>query len=174
MTPHDQRRLAIALASLVASPVFAQFGGPGGMGGPPGRPPGNASECRNPPADSVAVQNPMQKLDSLRYQLRLTPEQEKRWGTYQRRIEAWIEDMSRPQDKAGAAPASAIGRIEARVDQARNRLTALEDIAEAARALYASLDARQKELADRLLADTIPTATGPMPGGPSGQPPRRE
>jgi hypothetical protein len=52
-----------------------------------------------------------------------------------------------------------LARIDQTVDVARNRLTALEDIASAAKALYARLTPEQQSLADARLATTLPTTT---------------
>jgi hypothetical protein len=46
-------------------------------------------------------------------------------------------------------------RVDLAVDAARNRLTALEDIAQAARALYAGLSAEQQRVADPRLANIM-------------------
>ena len=58
------------------------------------------------------------------------------------------------------APGSLSQQIDRQVDAARNRLTALEDIAQSAKALYASLSPEQRPAADPRLANlmTIPVA----------------
>ena len=51
---------------------------------------------------------------------------------------------------------TAIQQIERKVDTVRNRLTAMEDIADAAGKLYAGLNKEQKAVADQLLPGTLP------------------
>ena len=51
-------------------------------------------------------------------------------------------------------------RLDALADVARNRLTAIEDIADAGKALYAALTPEQRTLADRRLALPLATLSG--------------
>ena len=72
---------------------------------------------------------------------------------------------------------SALVQIESRIDIVRNRLTAMEDVSDAAKRLYAGLTAEQRAIADGLLPGTVPTLyTGNMsaaaPG--RGRPPERQ
>ena len=53
---------------------------------------------------------------------------------------------------------STVQQIDGIVDSARNRLTALQDIAASAKALYETLSPEQKPVADARLATTIPDA----------------
>jgi hypothetical protein len=68
------------------------------------------------------------------------------------------------------APANVQQQIDRIVDAARNRLTALEDIAQAAKALYAKLAPEQQPAADPRLANlmTMPLAQD-APGGRPGR-----
>jgi len=58
-------------------------------------------------------------------------------------------------------------RIDRAVDVARDRLTAVEDIALAAKALYANLTPPQREAADPRLANliTLPLTAAPAAAG---------
>ena len=173
-----QSRTGLAVAScvilaLAATTAEAQFGGGfgrGGMGnGPAGRPDGppgrqgdcNAGQPAAPPAEDYGEQ-----LDRLHSQLGLEPRQEKAWLSYQASIEALALDQSRgrPQE-ATTSGETALQQLDARVDTLRNRLAALEDVTDAARVLYKLLDERQRGLADRLLAGTVPVPSiAPSPG----------
>ena len=62
----------------------------------------------------------------------------------------------------------ALQRIDQSVDAARNRLTALEDISSAAKALYGRLTPEQQSLADTRLATTLPTGFGQSVSGVPG------
>jgi hypothetical protein len=59
-------------------------------------------------------------------------------------------------------------RIDRAVDMARDRLTAIEDIALAAKSLYARLTPEQQQVADPRLANIIalPLAAGAFRAGP--------
>jgi hypothetical protein len=161
-----------ALLMLMGNTAGAQFGGGfgrGGMGGePPGGPPnGGKMDRRNPPpSDSAMADDPTRQLDQLHYQFRLRPEQEKAWAAYQKRIESLLDDGQRERPLEVLSEATAIRQIDTRIDRVRNRLAALEDVADAARALYAQLDESQRALADRLLVRTLPSL---LPGGPENQ-----
>jgi uncharacterized protein YdeI (YjbR/CyaY-like superfamily) len=63
--------------------------------------------------------------------------------------------------KKGSGRGSVTQQLNRIVDTARNRLTALEDIAQAAQALYAKLTPEQQPAADPRLANliTMPLAT---------------
>jgi len=108
------------------------------------------------------------QLASVRTALKLTSEQVPNWRLYESKVVDLLDDLSR----GFTAPTgvTAIRQIDARVDIVRNRLTAMEDIADAAAKLYAVLSEQQKGTADRLLAATLPT---PYPGMRVRAEPRR-
>jgi len=62
----------------------------------------------------------------------------------------------------------ALQQIARKVDTVRKRLTAMEDIQEAASKLYAALDDKQKLTADQLLPSTIPALYSGLGGGGGG------
>lgn len=123
-------------------------------------------------SQSVGDQIQTQLRDTAE-ELKLTPKQVPLWETYQEKVGALMADMlrieayQRPNQTAPQA-------ISAKVNTVRNRLTAMEDIAEAANKLYHTLDDTQKKVADRRLANTVPAlysglnssrgADGPAPG----------
>ncbi len=143
-------------------------------GGPQGRPAVTAS-------GSHLIPMIERQLVEARTQLGIRPEQESLWGAYQGRVGALLADQRRHRPE-NETQGNALQQIERKVDTVRNRLTALEDIAEAAHKLYVSLDDAQKEKADHLLAATVPALyTGiasdrmdeapKMPGSPGGRMP---
>jgi hypothetical protein len=157
------RLLTVAAATLAlgyAMDGLAQFGGPmGGMGGgPPGGGPGGRSGPRGAvmASGSHLVASMEQQLDNLRFQLKLRPEQEIVWLDYQEKIGALVADQLRPAPPDAQATDNALRQIDRKIDVVRNRLTAMEDIADAARRLYDKLDETQRGVADRLLAITVP------------------
>lgn len=106
-------------------------------------------------APSVIEQLQLQLRDTAE-ELKLTPRQVPLWDAYQEKISALMSDLLRiepyhlPHQTAPQQIAQKVGTV-------RNRLTALEDIAEAAEKLYRSLDENQKKVADARLAQTLPT-----------------
>ena len=120
----------------------------------------DAKQLRSAPtsaseAQARASDQAHQQLNQARTAIRITPAQGALFDTYQDRVVALLEDMSR-----GVPPAtvgeSAIKQIDRRVDLLRNRLAAFEDVSDAARRLYAALTPEQKETADRVLLGTLP------------------
>ena len=102
--------------------------------------------------------------------LKLTAQQEPAWQVYEDRLRALAGDVARERRQ----PAAAVGllqRIDRAVDVARDRLTAVEDIALAAKALYSKLTPQQQELADPRLANLI---TLPIVGGSIAEPAPRD
>lgn len=143
-------------------------------------PPG---EGRDAGPRSVSASGGGQMLEQIQAQLsgtaqalNLNPRQQALWETYQSRVGALVADQMRV-DFNSAMRRTAMQQIHAKVDTVRNRLTALEDIATAAQALYQSLDETQRAVADQRLAGTVPAlysglgspgGAGPMPGGRNG------
>jgi hypothetical protein len=100
------------------------------------------------------------------------PEQYTAWQRYADKVMAFADDASRARIAAAGEGRNALQKIDQQLDQARNRLTALEDIALAAKSLYGMLNAEQKLTADRRLAAVlVPNAAfgGGVP--PSGSNP---
>jgi hypothetical protein len=147
-------RIAFALLLLVAvcGQATAQYGGRRGGA--------ERDRARADPAprDEVTTMSPNDQvrlqLTNVRSGLKLTPEQASVWEVYENKVVSLLEDLSRGlgQPQGG----NALKQIDSRVDVVRNRLTAMEDIADAANKLYASLSDEQKAMADRTLAGTLP------------------
>lgn len=172
----------IALAPL----SHAQFGGgmggmrPGGGGGPGSRGEGRASAERAPSSSrddpGIAV---LRDLNETRELLRLVPAQREAWDRYADRVTALAADLLRAPNPARFEEKPAPRQLDALADAARNRFTAVEDMVNAGKALYASLDGGQKALADgRLARIALPllepgvaaspgTSAGAAPGDPA-------
>ena len=143
---------------------------------------------RDGAADSTRSQRPaMQQnapvqtevvMHELHEDLKLTPAQEPAWQSYADKLQALASDFARERRRAQAgAPAgaqlNALQQIDRTLDTARNRLTGLEDIAAAAKTLYASLTPEQKSVADTRLATLIPNSAAERPANPPEQAGRR-
>jgi hypothetical protein len=104
---------------------------------------------------SYVVDETQQSLSETVAALHLTPRQQVLWDAFQTRIGDLMADRIRGYVNTPSGR-TAVQQIDSKVDTVRNRLAAMEDIADAAKALYASLDQKQKETADLRLAATVP------------------
>lgn len=99
------------------------------------------------------------RMSQLEEDLLLTTAQLPLWKTYRTRVMELLEDTKRGP-RVSASETNAPKRLDALADMARNRLTAVEDIVDAGKALYGSLTPAQREVADRRLALPLATLTG--------------
>lgn len=95
------------------------------------------------------------QLTSARLAIKLTPGQNPLFQAYENRVIGLLTDLGRGMDTPQGE--ETLRLIDRRVEQARNRLAAVEEIADAARKLYAVLAPEQKEAADRTLPGTVPS-----------------
>lgn len=170
--------LLATVIACAAPDLLAQFPGGGGM--PKGG--GSMRGAERPPRDAVrsdqrsAAQESTVELVEFRLlmleeDLKLSPSQQKTWDPYADQVRALATDVSRERGRVQAgAQLTALQQINRAVDTARNRLTALEEIAAAAKTLYDGLSPEQKMLADSRFATIIPIITG---GAPAGMPNER-
>ncbi|RKT50757.1 LTXXQ motif family protein [Azonexus fungiphilus] len=158
---------SLLLLSMLALAACAPIAG---RGGPDGAPPSAGGGC------GMAVESLDERLRKTADALKLTPPQNALWETYQAAVGALLADQRRVQGYR--ARQDAAQQIAGKVDAVRNRLSALEDIQDAAGKLYAALDEGQRKQADALLAATVPGLDGdgaacaaPASGGqrPSGR-----
>ena len=135
------------------------------MGSPPGRAPGGPAKSSMAQAEADLQMN----ITRLRDDLKLTKAQQILFDAYVDKITTLGDDIQRsqvtlrsPKNVELASPQQ-FGQM---IDLARNRLTAIEDIAEAGTILFESLSAEQKEIANRRLAALVTPllAGGPMLG----------
>jgi hypothetical protein len=140
------------MRAAAAAPALAQIGGRrrGGGGDRQGRPDEKGAPER---VNALEV-----TLHELHEDLKLTPEQEPLWESYAEKVRALARDVARESGRRflrDGAPASLPQQLDRQVDAARNRLTALEDIAQSAKALYARLAPEQQPAADPRLANLM-------------------
>src|SRR5258706_5060654 len=153
-SPMQRVRVAFALLLIAAfsGQAAAQYGGRRGGA--------DRDRARSDPVprDEVTTMSAndqvRMQLSSVRSGLKLTPEQASVWQVYENKVVDLLEDLSRGANQPQGG--NALKQIDSRVDVVRNRLTAMEEIAEAANKLYASLSEEQKAMADRTLAGTLP------------------
>ena len=153
-----------------ATDTFAQFGGRGGIFG---RTPRNGRGDRGysgqdqtnhadlPPPD--LYQQTQHRLMVLEVELQLQAEQQEAWRTFSQKVLAYASDLSRDRARAGVPEADqsngGLQRIDTATAIARSRVTELEEIGTAAKALYATLSPDQKKVADKEISAMI------APGG---------
>lgn len=144
--------LTILLIAALSGQAAAQYGGRRGGA--------DRDRARSDPAprDEVTTMSAndqvRMQLSSVRSGLKLTPEQASVWQVYESKVVDLLDDLSRGVNQPQGG--NALKQIDSRIDMVRNRLTAMEDIAEAANKLYAGLSDEQKAMADRTLAGTLP------------------
>lgn len=183
-------RLLLCTAALAGLGACAQFGD-GGRAGPPGGDGGvNGDNDRGGVRRTVSasgasiVDQTQSLLQEVADDLKLTPRQVVLWERYQEKIGALMADQLR-LEFSSARRLTALQQVDARVATVRNRLAAMEDVAEAARVLYEALDPEQKKIADLRLPATVPplysglasgenTDAGRARPGAGGAPQRRE
>ncbi len=95
-----------------------------------------------------------ERLARLEAALDLSQAQQPLWLEFRASLAALMADRARGAVRR--VRDSAAQQIAGQVDTARNRLAALEDVQEASDRLYAALDQAQREVADRLLAASLP------------------
>jgi hypothetical protein len=184
MIPKFSPLVAAISVALVAATANAQMGGVGGMGGIGGRRGGlsdrnrldqnNSVQGERPAADGLTYEIVEYRLTLLEESLKLTSTQKAEWQTFAKNVSTYAADVARERARIAASTSiSASGSSQAGtlyvrqvVDAARNRLTALEDIETAAKALYLTLTTEQKVIADM----RIPTFIAPRVIGPTTRP----
>jgi protein CpxP len=172
-----------AAVTMAAADAMAQFRGgiPGGGmpgGGSRGSRDGQGGYNRDqrqggerPAAQEDPASVSEYRLDLLRMDLKLAPDQESSWKAFADKVIALATDILRERNRAQATlQMKSMQRIDQSVDVARDRLTALEDIAAAAKTLYAHLTPEQQALADARLATTLPIG----PARPANAPATRD
>ena len=156
-----------ALTIFATQELYAQFGS-GGMGGGMGggmrggrsRQQGDSmkgGEQRRQSQQNI-LDDVEYRLDLLQEDLKLKPEQFTAWAAFSDKTKAYATDLARERSRGRVdTPGTALQQINHAVDTARNHVTALEDIAAAAKALYDGLSPEQKTLADSRLALILPS-----------------
>ena len=153
----NKRTTLALLLGAASAPVLAQMGGRrrgGGMdkGGDKG---GAEKGGGEPRANLLEV-----TAHELHEDLKLTPQQEPLWEAYLDKVRALGNDIARERRPLGGAAGNVAQQIDRIVDTARNRLTALEDIAQAAKDLYAKLTPEQQPAANPRLANLMTMPLG--------------
>ena len=171
----------LLLAAIAVSPVAwgqnpgggggGTAGGPrGGMGGGPSgpRPDGmrSAPAAETPLSFGALVQV---QLDQLEDDLMLGPAQRGAWTAYADKVQKLADAIARSRFDARTttpAPSSAPQQLDQIAGAVRGRASAVDEIVELGKVLYATLTPEQRAIADpRLAAPMSLLATGVAPAG---------
>lgn len=154
----------VAAALLATGNAVAQPSGGAATRGvdtshvPPPRP---RPEDTNP---TLSIQSAVQfRLELLEEDLRIRPEQKQAWLNYRDRVMRLAEDAQRSSRTALTGDMPGPQRLDRLADIARDRLTAIEDIVDAGKQLYAVLTPGQQGVADRRLAVPVMALAGVEP-----------
>jgi hypothetical protein len=167
--------MAVALVAIaMIGAADAQMPGAGGRPGgtPSGRGPMGDGGMQREPAPGVGVDQLQAQLVALEEDLKLAPAQRKPWSAYADRVRQLADDITRNRQAVRFPKGTAPQQFDFLADTMRNRLTAFEDVAEAGKALYATLAPEQQEVADRRLARIavslldVGAGGGSLGGGP--------
>ncbi len=143
--------LMLAIAAADASAQMGSRRGSGRVG------PDRAAKTQEKPQNSVDQLALI--LAELQEDLRLTADQQAAWDAYARNVEALASDLARERGRTKEVmQMQVLQRLDHAVDVARDRLTAVEDIAAAAKKLYAGLTLEQRSVANPRLATAIAAA----------------
>ncbi len=162
---------SVLMLAIAAADVSAQMGsrrGSGRVG------PDRAAKTQEKPQNSVDQLALI--LAELQEDLKLTADQQAAWDAYAR-MEALASDLARERGRTKEVmQMQVLQRLDHAVDVARDRLTAVEDIAAAAKKLYAGLTPEQRSVANPRLATAIAAAAdsgsanaGTRPGPPEAR-----
>ncbi len=158
--------LLMAVIAGAAMESFAQFGG--GMRGGRNRPDGAATNDQRPSMQENLAEQVEDRLGMLEEDLHLTPGQQSAWQIYSEKVRALAADIIRERTRTQAGiQTNAMQQLDRVVDVARNRLTALEDVAAAAKTLYAGLAPQQQSIVDARLGTITTLVGGGGPGNPA-------
>ncbi len=162
---------SVLMLAIATADVSAQMGSRRGSG----RGPDRAAKAQEKPQESVDQLALI--LAELQEDLKLTANQHAAWDAYARNVEALASDLARERGRTKEVmQMNVLQRLDHAVDVARDRLTAVEDIAATAKKLYAGLTPEQQSTADPRLATAIAAAadsgtanSGIRPGPPEAR-----
>lgn len=140
------------ISSLLALALFTPLTACGTPSGGPGAGERGSSQSAFCKAPTEVIG---QQLAETSQSLNLTPKQLVLGENYQESVSAMMAEQMK-QESPHSLRRTAVQQIESKVDTVRNRLTAMEEIAERAATLYRALDNAQKKIADQHLPGTVP------------------
>lgn len=166
--------LLVVAALLAAGSACGQTTGGGGAGTRGASPGSRGADTSHLPSTKplgapeantqMTLQSAVQyRLELLEEDLRVRPEQQNAWRNYRDRVLKLADDTLRSARTALGGDMSAPQRLDRLSDIARDRLTAIEDIVDAGKQLYATLTPGQQAVADRRMAVPVMALAGVEP-----------
>lgn len=95
-------------------------------------------------------------LPELQDRLAMTAQQLTLWAGFEARVDAYVGLYYREKPVQPSVDIAATQQLTQWLGQQQNRLAALEDVEVVAKALYASLDPAQRQIANQFLLGTLP------------------
>ena len=153
--------VALLISLFITADAYAQMGGgPKGSRGRPDRSAPAEFQMRPSSTDNL-VELTEYRLVAMEEDLRLTPAQQKTFTAYADKVRAIAADIARDRPRPQSGPQlTMVQQADRAVAIARNRMTALEDIAASAKLFYEGLLPEQKLLADSRFATIMPLIAG--------------
>ena len=150
--------IALVVTFLAAGATNAQYQSPGGAAqGTPTphlKPPKPQTPSANADQPASLTGQVQVVLDRLEDELKIGAHQQKAWDAYRSKVVRYAEDLSRARYSARDMQDGGTGvpqQLDRLTEIANNRMTAVEEIVDAARAVYATLGSEQKQVADKNL-----------------------
>ncbi len=103
-------------------------------------------------------------LQQLRARLQVTGTQQAAWTDYERSVQAYSDLFFAEKPLAASSAEAAPRQVELLTERMQSRVNAMQDIARAAKTMYALLNVQQQKIADRYLMASIPAFGNPPPG----------
>jgi len=163
-----KKRSFVALLAAVPAVAYAQMGGRrrGGENGAKG-----GGRAGGPEPQINAMESALHEFEE---DLKLTGAQQNAWTAYAEGLRALQKDVARERAPRGAEMQLELPkRLDRVADVARDRLTAVEDIVDSAKALFKLLSPEQQAVADPRLANLIGLSFGATCAPAAARPPQK-
>ena len=127
---------------------------------------GTGSAPPQPPSDGLPASGQLKlTLPELQTRLAMTAQQQPLWAGFEARVDAYVGLYYREKPVQPSLDLAATQQLTQWLGQQQNRLAALEDVEVVAKALYASLDPAQQQIANQFMLGILP-GFAPVTSGP--------
>ena len=127
---------------------------------------GSAPLPPTPPSAGLSESGQLKlTLPELQARLALTAQQQPLWAGFEARVDAYVGLYYREKPVQPSLDLAATQQLTQWFGQQQNRLAALEDVEVVAKALYASLDPAQQQIANQFMLGILP-GFAPVTSGP--------
>jgi hypothetical protein len=127
---------------------------------------GSAPLPPTPPSAGLSESGQLKlTLPELQARLALTAQQQPLWAGFEAQVDAYVGLYYREKPVQPSLDLAATQQLTQWLGQQQNRLAALEDVEVVAKALYASLDPAQQQIANQFMLGILP-GFAPVTSGP--------